>query len=243
MGLDTGRSTGVYVDQGGNRLVVSGGGTLNVEPGAAFAGQLPPATVTQFGSSAAAAVMGQFREEGNLYAAAGNPLGANAADTTDDILGGIRVPASCLDVAQRQLLINAIGQTGATTNNKRFKIFVNPTMAGQTLNADGTYANAGTVTAGTPVCDSGAWVNATIANSNVAWQGQAQVTKYGALGSNTQMGSGTAILGGTHGGAQAGQALTLPENATIDVIVTGSSYTTGAANDVKLQQLTVTASN
>lgn len=207
------------------------------------AGGADPSTIlTQFGSAAAGSTLGQVREEGNVYAAAGNPLGANGADTTDDILGGIRIPASCLDVAGRQLLILASGQTGSTNNNKRFKIFLNPTMSGQTL-TNGVYSNAGTVTAGTPICDSGAWVNGTTPNNNVGWQGVAQVTKYGALNADTQIGQASAILGGTHGGVQAQQALTLDEDATIDIVVTGSSYTTGAANDIKLGQLTVTASN
>lgn len=185
--------------------------------------------------------MGTFREAGNVYAVAGNPVAGNAADTTDDILGGIQLPAGAFDVAGRVIEIMAQGTTGATTNNKRFKIFVNPTMTGQTV-TNGVISG-GHVTAGTPVCDSGAWVNATTPNSAAGWAGCATIVKYGAAGSNTQMGQGAAVTGTLNTGMQAGQALTLPENAAINIVVTGSSYTTGAANDVLLQMLQVTALN
>ncbi|MDB5306210.1 MAG: hypothetical protein JWO38_412 [Gemmataceae bacterium] len=203
-------------------------------------GALNSSQTTQLGSSAVGAVLGAFREEGNIAVGAGNPIAQNGADTTDDILWGCQIPANVFDVAFRQLSIAFQGQTGATANNKRFKLFVNPTMAGQTVSAAGIISG-GTVTAGTPICDSGTW---TATNNNVAFQGGAQITKYGAGGSNTQMtGQVFAILGSTHGGAQAGQALTLPENAVINIVITGSSYTTGAAGDVKLQTATVTGSN
>lgn len=184
--------------------------------------------------------LGPIKPEGNLLAIAGNPLGANAADTTDDILFGIQLPADTFAYAGKQLLIEAIGMTGSTTNNKRFKMFINPTMTGQTITNG--IITGGHVTGGTPICDSGAWSNATTPNSAVGWQALAQLIKYGGSGSNTQMSTAEAILGATHAGMQAGQALTIPENAPINIVVTGSSQTTGAANDVLLQQFTVNMS-
>jgi len=181
-------------------------------------------------------------EEGNIYRAVGNPLGSNAADTTDDILGGWVLPAGCLDVAGRGLLINAQGMTGATTNNKRFKIFVNPTMTGQTVAANGAISG-GHVTAGTPVVDSGVWVNGTTPNSAVGWNAVLDLFKYGAAGSNTQYSQGSPILGALHGGVNPAQMLTLAENAPISIVVTGSSYTTGAAADMILQLLEINAMN
>ncbi|MDB5310681.1 MAG: hypothetical protein JWO38_4883 [Gemmataceae bacterium] len=195
--------------------------------------------LTLFGSALLSAALATFRTEGNLAVGAGNPIAQNGADLTDDILWGCVLPASVLDVAFRQITIAFSGQTGGTANNKRFKLFVNPTMAGQVVTNG--IISGGTVTAGTPICDSGTW---TATNNNVAFQGGAQLTKYGAPGSNTQMtGMVFAILGATHGGAQPGQPLTLPENAPISIVITGSSYTTGAAGDVKLQSATVTGSN
>ena len=65
------------------------------------------------------------------------------------------------------------------------------------------------------------------------------VTKYGATASNTQIGQGSPILGTLHGGIQAAQALTITESAIINIVITGSSYTTGAAADVALQILAI----
>lgn len=204
--------------------------------------EFPKTTRTIFGGSAVGALLGAFFEEGNLYRNAGNPIAGNGVDTTDDILGGVQVPATAFDVLGRAFNVLAQGITGATTNNKRFKIFVNPTMTGQTVNADGSISG-GSVTAGTPVCDSGTWVNGTTPNNAAGWQAGATVMKYGATGSNTQIGQGFAILGTLHGGIQPSQTLTLAENAPINIVVTGSSYTTGAASDVKLQMLQIGASN
>ena len=172
--------------------------------------------------------------QGSLYSIAGNPVGANKADTTDDILAGFQLPAWYFGQG-RSLEIWACGTTGVTTNNKRFKLFINPTMAGQVVNPGGVYSNTGTVTAGTPICDSGAWVNATTANSGAGWCANVTFQKYGTPGSNTQFAQGSPILGTLHGGVQPAQFLTLTESAPINIIVTGSSYTTGAAGDVLLQ--------
>ncbi len=206
------------------------------------AGTMQSTEVTQMGSAPNGTVLGVFREEGNIAAVAGNPVAGNGADTTDDILWGVQVPASIFDQPSRQLNLLFQGLTGANTNNKRFKVFANPTMSGQTVT--GGVISGGTVTAGTPILDSGAWVNGTTPNNAVAFSGNVQITKYGATGSNTQMtGQAFTVLGNTHTGMQIGQALTLPENAVINIVITGSSYTTGAAGDVKLQTATLTGSN
>lgn len=183
-----------------------------------------------------------FFEEGNLYRNIGNAIAGNGADTTDDILGGFQIPASAFDKAGRGLNITAAGITGATTNNKRFKLFLNPTMSAQTVNADGSISG-GTVSAGTPVADSGAWINGTTPNSAAGWTLNTNLFKYGPAGSNTQYAQSQVILGTLHGGIAAPQFLTLPENAVINVVVTGSSYTTGAASDVKLNFLEINAMN
>jgi hypothetical protein len=172
--------------------------------------------------------------QGSIFSNAGNPLGANKADLTDDILAGFQLPSWYFG-AGRSLEIWACGTTGATTNNKRFKVFINPTTAGAVISSAGVYSNTGTVTAGTPVCDSGTWINATTPNSGAGWCANVTFQKYGTPGSNTQFAQGSPILGTLHGGVQAAQFLTLTESAPINIVVTGSSYTTGAANDVLLQ--------
>ena len=96
---------------------------------------------------------------------------------------------------------------------------------------------------GTPACDSGAWVNGTTPNSAVGWSAVLDLFKYGGAGSNTQYAQGSPVLGTLHGGINPSQFLTLTESAAINIVVTGSSYTTGAAGDLLLQFLQVNAMN
>ena len=168
---------------------------------------------------------------GHLNVQGGNPLAANAADTTDDVLATYTLPASFFDVAGRALDILAYGKTGATTNNKRVKLWINATIV------------TGVVTAGTVIADSGAWVNGTTPNNAVGWKLKATVEKYGAAGSNTQISIGEATIGATGLGAGVPTALTLTESGTIVLALTGSSYTTGAASDVLANLFEVIARN
>jgi hypothetical protein len=174
---------------------------------------------------------GSFLREGNLNRQAGNPLGRNNADTTDDVLASYTLPAPSFDVAGRGVCIAAQGNTGQTANNKRIKLWFNAAISGAT------------VTAGSVIADTGPWVNATTPNNSVGWQLTAKVFKYGAAGSNTQYAQGTAILGGVHGGIGAPVFPTANEAAAIVIALTRSSYTTGAANDVVVTWFEVNAMN
>jgi hypothetical protein len=131
------------------------------------------------------------------------------------------VPASSFDVAGRGLCITAEGTTGQINNDKRVKLWFNATIA------------AGIVTGGSVTADTGPWTNGTVPNNKVGWQLTANVFKYGAAGSNTQYAQGTAILGGIHGGI----------GSPVFIAVTGSSYTTGATNDVFATWFEVNAMN
>ena len=199
---------------------------------------------TTFGGAVSGAILGTFLDEGNLYRNVGNPIAGNGADATDDILGGIQLPAGCFDQAGRGLCITAQGTTGANTNNKLFKVFLNPTLsAGAVINSTTGVISGGTVTAGTPVLTSGNWVNGTTPNNAAGWAAIVQLFKYGAKGSNTQYAQGSPILGTLHGGISATAFLTLTESAAINIVVTGASYTSSNANDVVLQFLEVNAMN
>ena len=201
----------------------------------------PANTLTQFGGCTFGAAFSSFTEEGNLYRAAGNPIGGNAADLTDDILGGVVIPAGAFDVAGRGIYVIAQGTTGATVNNKNFKLWINPTMTGQTVTSG--VISGGKVTAGTPAVSSGNWLNGTTANSAAGWSASFNLFKYGGAGSNTQYMQGGPILSTLHGGINPAQFLTLNESAAMNIVVTGASYTTGAANDVLLNLLEVNAMN
>jgi hypothetical protein len=174
---------------------------------------------------------GTFLREGNLTRFVGNPLGSNTANTTDNVLASYILPASSFDVAGRGLCITAQGSTGPTTNNKRVKLWFNATIS------------AGVVTGGSVIADTGPWVNGTIPNNNVGWQLMTNVFKYGAAGSNTQYAQGTMILGGVHGGTGAPVFMTAVESAAIVIALSGSSYTTGTANDVVATWFEVNAMN
>ena len=201
----------------------------------------PSNMLTQFGSCAFGSANGFFTEEGNIYRAESLAGVGNGADTTDDILFGIVLPANAFDQAGRGLNITAFGQTGATTNNKRVKIFVGCTFTGGTL-TNGVQVG-GTASGGTVIADTGAWVNGTTANNNVGWNLFTSIYKVGSANSNTQLAQGQAILGLTHGGCTSVLKPTLTENAVINIAVTGSSYTTGAASDVLCNSFAVNAMN
>lgn len=197
---------------------------------------------TQFGSATITmppTPFAQFTEEGNLYRNVGNPISSNGANTTDDILDGFVLPANCFDVANRGLQLTFQGKYGATANNKRIKIWANPTIAGATT-TNGVISG-GTVTAvgsGVLLFDSGVQTG-----NAVGWSALVQLFKYGAAGSNTQFSQNQPINGTTHGGISNPVFSTLVENAPINIVVTGSSPTTGAAADVILNFTEINAMN
>lgn len=221
---------------------------MSAAPGAAMwlldgvvpgVGADPASMLTLFGGLALSANFATFREEGNLYRLIGNPIAGNAADTTDDIVGGIGLDAGAFDVAGRGLCITAQGKFGAAANNKRFKLWANPAMSGQTVTAGvisgGTVTGAGS---GVLLYDSGVQTG-----NNVGWSLIGNLFKYGAAGSNTQYFQAMPIFGATHGGITLPVFSTLTESAIINLVITGASPTTGAANDVVLTFFEVNAMN
>lgn len=194
---------------------------------------------TRLGSATLGAAFSTFFGQGNLYRNTANPIKGNAADTTDDILDGFVLPASAFDAANRQLMLNFNGNLAANGNNKRIKVWVNPTMAGQTVTAGvisgGTVSGVG---AGVLLFDS-----AVQTGNNVGWQLDVVFAKIGASGTNTQYSIGASMFGSTHGGSSLGIFPTQPENAVMNFVVTGASPTTGAASDVILNQTKINAMN
>jgi hypothetical protein len=71
----------------------------------------------------------------------------------------------------------------------------------------------------------------------------ANVFKYGVAGSNSQYAQSTVILGGIHFGIGLPVFPTAVEPAALVIVLTGSSYTTGAANDVVATWFEVNAMN
>ena len=189
-------------------------------------GVVPSNMVTYFGAGSGTVLSG-----GNLNRQIGNPLAGNSADTNDRVLASYTLPAASLDVLGRGLCIVAQGSTGATTNDKRIKLWFDAIISG------------GAVIGGSVIADTGPWVNGTVPNNSVGWHLTANVFKYGAPGSNTQYAQGTSILGGIHRGIGLPVFLTAIESGVIVIALTGSSYTTGAANDVVAACFEVNAMN
>ena len=116
--------------------------------------------LTYFGSG-----LGTILSDGNLHRRIGNSLACNDADPTDDVLPTCTLPAWSFDVPGRGLCITARGNTGATTNDKRIKLWFNASIS------------AGAVTGGSVIADTGSCVSGTIPNHNVGWQLTANVFK------------------------------------------------------------------
>lgn len=151
---------------------------------------------------------GVMPPEGNINKQSSLAGIGNGADTTDDVLFTYTLPANSLDQANREVTINAYGHFAANSNNKRVKLWFGATV----------------------VADTGALVGA--AANGFGWQLTALITKVGAGGTNTQKAQGQQMSGTTHGGCTIPANPTEVESGGIVIKVTGSSYTSGVANDV-----------
>jgi hypothetical protein len=177
-----------------------------------------------FGGSAGAATFG---EEGNLYRFVSG--GTNPAATgADKVIASYTLPAGSFDIAGRGLVFQALGTFVSNANTKDCKLYFNCTTAtvGQT------------VTGGTVIADSGSFTT----GSPLGWQLTAQVFKYGATGSNTQVGQNTGIIvANTHSGMGVPILFTANESAPIIMALTLNTNT--AATDLSANFFEVNALN
>jgi len=193
---------------------------LAVVPGS---GVEPSSNLEQFGAGTATILA-----EGNVsrqISSAGIIPGATGAD---NVLAVFSIPASSFDIAGGGVGVTAQGSFGATANNKRLKLVFNPATAvvGSTVGAGGT-----------TIADTG-----TVATSGGGWSLQANVFKYGANGSNTQIGlHQQAQIGNAVAALLAPSLITATESAAILVAVTGNATT--AASDIVFNFLEVNAMN
>ena len=199
---------------------------LAVVPGT---GVEPATNLEQFGSGTATML-----SEGNIYRyiAAASPV-SPASTANDNVLANFALPANTLDgISNRGLFISATGQFATNANTKQVKVWAGASTA--------TVGSA--IVGGTAICDSGASTA-----SNQQWELNANLFKYGAANSNTQRALGSAVvIGTTHSGFGSGasansQLLTMTENATINITVTGNATTT--ATDITLTAFTINALN
>ena len=124
--------------------------------------------------------LNQIGKSAALVAGSGNiavtaSAGINpGATNADNVLVAWTLPANLFDIAGRGLQITAMGSVANNTNSKRIKIIWGATTA----------VVGSTVTGGTTIADTGAYTTTGAAG----WQIMAQVFKYCAAGSNTQIG-------------------------------------------------------
>lgn len=211
-----------YFDTTNNVFYVAYG-TTNTSWAPIAAATIPGTVTGQGGNSSAS-----FGLEGNVnlqVSAAGVQPGATAAD---NVLAVYSLPANFFDKAGRGINITASGSFGATGNNKRVKIIVNPATAvvGSTVGASGV-----------TICDTG-----TVATNGGGWQLEGQVFKYGAAASNTQLGvHSQAQIGAAVAAMLAPSLITAVESGAILIAVTGNATT--AATDILFNFLQVNATN
>ena len=165
--------------------------------------------------------------EGNInlqVASTGVQPGATAVD---NVLAVYALPGNAFDAAGRGISITAAGSFGATANNKRVKIIFNPATAVVGITVGG---------GGSTICDTG-----TVTQNAGGWQLMASVFKYGAAGSNTQIGIHNQAIVSTAVAPVAPSLITAVESGAILVAVTGNATT--AASDIVFNFLEVNAMN
>ena len=182
----------------------------------------PSSMLTQFGSGT-----NSFPEEGNVYRTAS--AGVNPGGTGGDyVLANFSLSANSFDVAGRGVNLVAMGSVANNTNVKTLKLFAGATTA----------VVGSAITGGTLIASTGAYSTTGAA----AWQLVANVYKYGAAGSNTQIAlHETVQIGATIPALTVPTLLTLVESGTVNLTVTGNAATT--ATDIALNLFAVNAMN
>lgn len=145
----------------------------------------------------------------------------------DNVLSIYIIPANLFDITFRGIQISASGGFGATANNKRVKLIINPTAP----------VVGSAVVGGTTIADSG-----TVATNGGGWRLESKVYKYGVPGSNTQIAlNSEAQVGAAVAALLAAVLLTLVEVGPIVVVVTGNATT--ATTDILNNSLEVNLIN
>ena len=172
--------------------------------------------------SAAGASTGTIQALGILNSQVSSAGVSPGSTGNDNVLAAYTLPASAFDVAGREIMISAYGSFAATANLKQLKIYVGCATA--------TVGSA--VSGGVVIGDGGA-----VTSSGTGWRLVANVVKYGAASSNTQIGvqntGMTSIV--------TPQLLTMTESGTVLIAVTGNA--TIASSDIVFNLLTVEYAN
>lgn len=171
-----------------------------------------------------------LEESGNIYVASGNPVSNPGAITTDSVLAVYTIPAGSFSAAGKGVEFQVSGNFANNSHTKECKLIWNASSAvvGSAVGTNSTSFLLG---------DTGA-----VTNPNVGWSITSQVYKYGAAGSNTQIGQELGVIvGSTHGGLSLASALTTNESLPILVAVTGNA--TSSVGDISLYNVNYEAFN
>ena len=197
--------------------------------GSETGGYSTPSIVSQYLGSGTATLNTAGNVFNSVVVSGGTSL-QPAATGADNVIAVYSIPANTFDGitnTNRGLSFNAVGSVGATANNKRIKIIYNPTAA----------VVGSTVSGGTIIADTG-----TSTVSGAGWSLSAQVFKYGAAGSNTQLAIHQAAqVGSIVSSLIAPAAVTAVESGAILVAVTGNAGT--ATSDIILNFFEPSGSN
>ena len=159
------------------------------------------------------------KESGNYWNQ--TPAGglAPAGTAAGYIVALATLPANAFNAAGRNLTVTAQGNFAANANTKTISIVVNPTAP----------AVGSVVSGGTTIADTGNYST----TGAVGWSLAADVFKYGAAGSNTQIGIHLgAQIGSTVGALVSPIALTSVESGIIYVALTANATT--ATTDISV---------
>lgn len=168
-----------------------------------------------------------FLDEGNVLASIGNPVANPAGITNDYVLAVYTIPASSFSATGKGIQFTAAGNLGNDSQTKRVKMIFNPTAA----------VVGSIVSGGTTLGDTGS-----VTQANVGWILQSQVFKYGAAGSNTQIGQfEDGSVGTLNLGVGLASAITANESSSILLAVTGNATT--SVGDISLYSFIVEAMN
>ena len=175
---------------------------------------------------------GTFGTEGNLnvqVSAAGvSPAAGSAGTPADLVMATYTVPAAAFSAAGKGITVMAAGSFGATANVKLVKLWVNPATAvvGATIGASGVL-----------ICST-----ASVTTNGTGWQIEGSLFKYGAAGSNTQIGlHNQAQVGAAVASMLAPNLVTATESGAVLVAITGYASTT--VTDILFNFLQVNATN
>ena len=179
---------------------------------------LPNTTAISFGDapSPLGLNMTDIGSAGKFISAGTNPSTING----DYIVAVFALPAGTFGVAGRGVLFEAGGGFASNTNVKRCKLIWQPTT---------TPVVGALVSGGTTIADTGNYST----TGAVGWSLAADVFKYGAAGSNTQIGIHLgAQIGSTVGALVSPIALTSVESGIIYVALTANATT--ATTDISV---------